>query len=45
MDTTRLRQARRLFCNDMAPRHTQRHNMRAWLRSVRELGPRWRALP
>ena len=45
MNTIRLTQARRLFCNDLAPRHTQRHNMRAWLRSVRYLGPKCRALP
>ncbi len=45
MNTIRLTQARRLFCNDLAPRHTQRHNIRAWVRMVRELGSRWRALP
>ena len=45
MNTIRLTQARRLFCNDLAPRHTQRHNIRAWVRSVRALGHRWRALP
>lgn len=37
MNTVRLTQARRLFCNDLAPIHTQRHNMRAWVRSVRDL--------
>lgn len=45
MNTTRLAQARRLFINDLAPRNVQRHNMLAWVKAVRELGPRWRALP
>lgn len=45
MNITRLTQARRLFTNDMAPRHIQRYNMRTWVRSVRELGGSWRALP
>lgn len=45
MNITRLKQARRLFINELAPRHTQRHNMRAWVRQVRDLGSRWRALP
>lgn len=45
MNTVRLKQARRLFCNDLTPRHTQRHNMRQWVCSLRWLGPRWRALP
>lgn len=45
MNTTRLAQARRLFTNELAPRHIQRHNMRAWVRSIRELGGSWRALP
>ncbi len=45
MNITRLKQARRLFCNSLAPRHVQRHNIRAWVRSVRALGDKWRALP
>lgn len=45
MNTTRLTQARRLFVHELVPAHIQRHNMRAWVRSVRELGGRWRALP
>ena len=44
MITTRLRQVRRLFSNDLAPPAVQRHNMRAWVRAVRGLGPRWVAL-
>ena len=30
LDVTRLKQARRLFCHPLAPRHTQRHNIRQW---------------
>lgn len=45
MKTDRLKQARRLFSNPMAEPHTVRHNMRAWVRSVRLLGPHWRAHP
>lgn len=41
MNTIRLRRVRRLFVHDMAPRHVQRHNMRAWVRSVRMLGRQW----
>ena len=48
MITTRLRQVRRLFCNDLTPPAVQRHNMRAWVRAwvraVRRLGHRWVAL-
>ena len=35
MITTRLRQARRLFCNDLTPRSVQRHNMRAKAKRLR----------
>jgi hypothetical protein len=41
MNTVRLAQARRLFRNDLAPRSTVRHNVRAWVSSVRILGTRW----
>ena len=44
MKTTYLTLTRRLFVHDLAPRSTARHNMRAWVRSVRELGPNWRGL-
>lgn len=44
MNTHRLAQARRLFTVDGVPRSTVRHNMRAWVRMVRFLGPRWLAL-
>ena len=38
MNTTLLKRARSLFCCDMVPAHTARHNMRSWARSVRFLG-------
>jgi hypothetical protein len=38
MKTNLLKRARALFCHDMAPTHTQRHNMRGWVRAVRLLG-------
>ena len=34
----RAAEGRRLFCNDLTPRHTQRHNIRQWIRQVRALG-------
>lgn len=45
LNTFYLTKARRMFRNDMAPRHTVRHNIRSWVRSVRMLGPKWRGLP
>jgi hypothetical protein len=42
MDTRMLIKARELFSVGWAPAHTQRHNMRAWVKSVRILGPKWR---
>ncbi len=45
MNTIHLRRVRRLFVHDMAPRHVQRHNMRAWVRSVRYLGDKWKGIP
>lgn len=41
MNTTRLKQARRLFARPGVPQSTARHNIRAWTRSVRQLGDRW----
>ena len=41
MNTTRLRQARRLFKHDAAPASTVRHNIRQWARSLRMLGDKW----
>ena len=44
MKTTYLTMARRLFDQPGVPRTTVRHNMRAWVASVRYLGPQWLAL-
>ena len=41
MKTSLLIRARKNFCVAMVPAHTQRHNMRAWVRSVRFLGDKW----
>jgi len=41
MNTTYLSRVRRLFDNPLAPRHTNRHNQRAWVKSVRFLGDKW----
>lgn len=41
MNVTHLRRARRLFDRPDVPRSTVRHNMRAWTRAVRLLGPQW----
>jgi hypothetical protein len=39
MNTRMLRRARALWAS--GDRHTDRHNQRAWVRSIRSLGPRW----
>jgi len=36
-----LRQAIRLWSNPLVPKDVQRHNQRAWLRSVQMLGDKW----
>lgn len=41
MNTILLVRARKHFVHDMAPKHVQRHNVRAWCRSVRLLGDKW----
>jgi len=41
VDTTRLKQARRLFARPGVPQSTARHNIRSWARSIRQLGNRW----
>lgn len=41
MNITLLRRVRSHFVHDLAPRHIQRANIRAWVISVRFLGPRW----
>jgi len=38
MDTTMLKRARELWCVQDVPTITQRHNIKAWIRSVRHLG-------
>lgn len=44
MNTTRLKQARRMFFHDLVEPKTARHNARMWARSVRFLGNNWRAI-
>jgi len=39
--TTKLRLVRQLFLHPDVPVSTARHNMRAWVRSIRQLGNRW----
>lgn len=39
MNITMLTRVRRHF--NCAPRHVNRHNQRAWVRSVRHLGDKW----
>jgi hypothetical protein len=41
MKTAMLKRVRRLFACDLAPNHTKRHNIRAWVHSVRLLGDKW----
>jgi hypothetical protein len=38
---TLRRKARALYANPEAPDTTNRHNQRAWVRSVLRLGERW----
>lgn len=44
MNTSKLILARKLWCVEGIPSHIQRHNIRAWVRSVRQLGDNWIAL-
>ena len=41
MKTKLLSIARRNFCRPYIPVSTQRHNVRAWARSVHQLGSKW----
>jgi len=41
MKTEALKKVRKLFNVDYIPAHQNRHNQRAWVRSVRSLGSRW----
>lgn len=45
MNTTRLRQAKRLFFHPDVPRNLARHNAKQWARMVRLLGRNWLAHP
>ena len=45
MNTTRLRQVRRLFVLPGVPRHVVRHNCLAWVKSVRLLASTGHKLP
>jgi hypothetical protein len=44
MNTVYLTKVRGIFNNSLAPRHTNRHNMRGWVKSVRFLGGKWLGL-
>lgn len=41
MKTNLLARVRKTYNNPDVPRSTNRHNQRAWVRSVRFLGSRW----
>jgi len=41
MKTNMLIHVREMFAVEHVPKHTQRHNQRQWVRSVRQLGDRW----
>ena len=41
MKTNVLTKLRRTYNNPDVPRHINRHNQRAWVRSVRFLGAKW----
>jgi hypothetical protein len=41
MSTSMLARVRKHFNSDLVPQSTNRHNQRAWIRSIRLLGDRW----
>jgi hypothetical protein len=41
MNTYYLTTVRRLFSNPLAPESTNRHNQKAWVKSIRTLGDKW----
>jgi hypothetical protein len=41
MNVQALKKVRKLFCINGVPTHTQRHNCRQWVRSIRFLGDKW----
>lgn len=41
MNTVMLKRVRRAYPSHCAPANVVRHNRRAWVRSIRYLGPKW----
>jgi len=41
MNISMLKRVRQHFNSDFVPKSTNRHNQRAWVRSIRTLGHRW----
>jgi len=41
MNTKMLKHVRTLFNTDGVPAHTNRHNQRQWVKSIRHLGDKW----
>jgi hypothetical protein len=41
MNTKMLKHVRNLFNTDGVPAHTNRHNQRQWVKSIRHLGDKW----
>ena len=41
MNTHYLKLVRKLFSNSMVPERTNRHNRKAWVKSVRMLDDKW----
>ena len=41
MNTKMLKRVRSLFNAEGVPAHTNRHNQRQWVRSIRFLGDKW----
>jgi hypothetical protein len=41
MNTKMLKRVRSLFNVEGVPTHTNRHNQRQWVRSIRFLGDKW----
>jgi hypothetical protein len=41
MNTQALKQVRSMFCVEGVPSSVQRHNCRAWVKSIRFLGDKW----
>jgi hypothetical protein len=41
MNTKMLKHVRTLFNTEGVPAHTNRHNQRQWVKSIRHLGDKW----